>query len=105
MNLRGHLWAAAWLLLATAACFSRLMQYPTDLFVGPQDRGLNDVTRQVLAYRTLLRTEVHRSDQVPLWNPWAMGGAAWYGNPLGQRTLRRRAFRAHHADDPARRIH
>ena len=57
------------------------MQYPTDLFVGPQDRGLNDVTRQVLAYRTLLRTEVHRSDQVPLWNPWAMGGAAWYGNP------------------------
>jgi len=81
MSKREHLWAAFWLLLATAACLSRLVQYPADVFVGPQDHGLNDVTRQVIASRTILSTGVRLTKQLPLWNPWTMGGAPWFGNP------------------------
>jgi hypothetical protein len=78
---RDLMWAVLWLLLATGAVFSRLVQYPTDILVGPQDNGLNDVTRQVIAYRTLMPSSFHHSGHSALWNPWAMAGTPWFGNP------------------------
>lgn len=78
---RGVLWAGLWLLLATGAIFSRLVQCPADILVGPHDHGLNDVTRQVVAYRTLFPAGLNSTGQLPLWNPWAMGGVPWFGNP------------------------
>lgn len=78
---REHLWAAIVLLIATAICFSRLLQHPTDILVGPHNGGQNDVTTHVLSFRPLPVFGLRNVGELPLWNPWSMAGVPWLGNP------------------------
>ncbi|MDB5389299.1 MAG: hypothetical protein JWM11_4945, partial [Planctomycetaceae bacterium] len=83
MNLtkRQHLYAAVWLLVATAACLSRMVQFPGDLLVGPQAGGQNDLTCHVLAFRPFPALGLKLTQEIPMWNPWSMAGVPWIGNP------------------------
>jgi hypothetical protein len=78
---REILWAVLWLLLATAASFSRLVEHPADILAGRHNNGLNDVTTHVLSVRPLFPTSWEQTGQFPLWNPWAMAGVPAFGNP------------------------
>ncbi len=66
---------------ATAACFFPLVQHPTDLLVGPQRGGLNDVTDNIIATRNFPAESLLRDGALPFWNPYALGGEPWLGNP------------------------
>lgn len=78
---REHFRAAAWLLVACALCFTRLLQHPTDILVGPHSGGQNDVTTHVLSFRPLPAYGLRNTGELPLWNPWSMAGVPWVGNP------------------------
>ncbi len=76
-----HLAALVCLLLAAAFCFQDLLQHPDGLLVGPQDGGFNDVTRQILAFRSYPRDAGAAIDEQPAWNPGGLLGIPWWGNP------------------------
>lgn len=68
------------LALATAACFDSLVWNPTDLLVGPQRGGINDVTDQIVASRSFLGQRAAAGEQ-PFWNPYGLSGMPWLANP------------------------
>ena len=74
---------AAWLCLgiATLACFFPLAFHPRDLLVGPQRGGANDLTLVFLASRSFLADESAGIGQPPGWNPYALAGVPFLGNP------------------------
>lgn len=74
----------SWPLLLLAAVlwvFLPLTRHPGDLLVGPQDHGRNDVTNTILPFRGYQRVSLSRFGQLPLWNPYSLGGLPWLGNP------------------------
>src|SRR5262245_28277591 len=75
-------WSVAALLLACAlvACFWPLFKHPTDLLVGPQRGGINDVTDQIVASRNYLGQRTAVGEQ-PFWNPYGLSGMPWLANP------------------------
>lgn len=76
-----HLTALGCLMLAAAVCFHGLVRHPDGLLVGPQDRGFNDVTRQILAFRSYQREAREQFGSQPVWNPGGLAGIPWWGNP------------------------
>jgi hypothetical protein len=73
-------WATGGLSLVALLVFSPQTLHPTDLVVGRQHGGRNDLTAQFLAMRTFPREALGRGDS-PLWNPWILMGQPWIGNP------------------------
>jgi hypothetical protein len=72
---------AAWgLVIVAAAVFWPMVRHPTDVLVGPQNDGRNDLTAQFLGIRTFPREAIEHGDW-PLWNPWMLAGQPWIGNP------------------------
>lgn len=78
---REHVLAAVCLLAVVLACFSRLVQHPSDILVGPHNGGQNDLTTHVLSFRPLPAFSLRNTGELPLWNPWSMAGVPWLGNP------------------------
>lgn len=78
---RDSLLAAVILCGMTSVCFSRLIEHPTDILVGPHNNGENDATRHVLAFRPLPLWTIQRFGEWPMWNPWSMAGVPHLGNP------------------------
>lgn len=80
-NCRGR-WLGCVLLIAAALVgFHRLTWHPSDLLVGPQRGGGNDVTLYFLAARDLPARLASAFRQPPWWNPHVLGGTPWLGNP------------------------
>ena len=76
-----HRSRVAWaLVVVAAAVFWPLVQHPSDLLVGRQNGGRNDLTANFLATRMFPRSAVE-SGGLPLWNPWMLLGQPWIGNP------------------------
>jgi hypothetical protein len=69
------------LLLATLVGFGRLTMHPSDLLVGVQRSGRNDLTDAFVAYRQLAHATSQHSGQRAAWNPFSMWGRPWVGNP------------------------
>lgn len=67
-------------LLVVAAGFHELCRHPGDLLVGFQRRGYNDVTDSILAQRSVPALPGVAGD-LPGWNPYALIGVTWIGNP------------------------
>ena len=65
---------------ASVAAFPLVIE-PDGVLVGPQFDGRNDLTAQFLAFRSLPRQTLERDGQIPLWNPYLLGGTPWLGNP------------------------
>lgn len=76
-----HFAAALLLTIAAGLCFSRWARHPTDVLVGPQRGGLNDVTSQILAFRGSQAKILSEGSQGMLWNPSSLAGMPWLGNP------------------------
>lgn len=76
-----RVWAAAALAVMTLVCFWRLTLHPTDLLVGPQRNGQNDVTSQFLEFRAYAGRGLREDTSSLLWNSHAMAGAPWLGSP------------------------
>jgi len=73
-------WAALALLIVALAAFWPLVWHPTDLLVGPQHGGRNDLTSQFLGMRMFAREAVG-DGHWPLWHPWILLGQPYVGNP------------------------
>lgn len=78
-------WRSEWLplVLLTAVglfVFTPLVRHPSDLLVGVQHQGHNDLTSQFVAFQSFPRSAVHQGE-IPWWNPSLLGGAPWFGNP------------------------
>ena len=67
-------------LLVVAAGFHELWRHPGDLLVGYQRRGYNDVTDSILAQRSVPSLPAV-AGELPGWNPYALIGVTWVGNP------------------------
>ncbi|MEX1233289.1 MAG: YfhO family protein [Planctomycetaceae bacterium] len=76
-----HLTALVCLMLTAAVCFQDLVRHPYGLLVGPQDQGFNDVTRQILAFRSYQCDAQQQFGSQPIWNPGGLSGIPWWGNP------------------------
>lgn len=70
----------AGLVCAAAVVFAPQFQFPSDLLVGRQHGGRNDITAQFLAMRAFPRAALLHGEW-PLWNPWMLLGQPWLGNP------------------------
>jgi hypothetical protein len=73
-------WLALGLVALVLIVFWPLVQHPTDLLVGPQNAGRNDLTSSFLAMRMFARSAV-ADGQRPVWYPWILLGQPWIGNP------------------------
>ena len=69
------------LLAATLAVHHRLVLHPTDLLVGTQHQGRNDLTSAFLTFQSFPRTLSERTGEWPWWNPSTLGGTPFFGNP------------------------
>ncbi len=67
-------------LVLVAAGFHELLRHPADLLVGFQRRGYNDVTDSILAQRSVPALP-GIAGEIPGWNPYALIGVNWVGNP------------------------
>lgn len=67
-------------LILVLAGFWDLWLHPTDLLVGFQRRGYNDVTDSIIAQRAFL-TDSDESFQISEWNRFSLIGATYIGNP------------------------
>lgn len=73
--------AALCLGLLTLALFAPLTRHPTDLLVGVQRDGRNDVTAHSLAARDFLRQTLIAKGETPAWMDTGLLGSPWLGNP------------------------
>ena len=80
-NRREHLAAGGLLALAALVLFSQLTQHPSDLLVGVQRDGRNDVTSHTLAARSVIKNEFAKSGDIALWHGRGLLGSPWLGNP------------------------
>lgn len=78
---RGHILAGLGLGVFTLLVGFPLVLEPMGLLVGPQSDGRNDLTAAFLAFRDFPRQVLSQEGQVPLWNPYFLGGTPWMGNP------------------------
>ncbi|MCU0872223.1 MAG: YfhO family protein [Pirellulaceae bacterium] len=76
-----HIAAGLVLTVATLVIFWRLSLHPGDLLVGPQEGGRNDLTAQVLAFRSYQSQSLEHDGSLPVWNPYSLAGMPWLGNP------------------------
>lgn len=72
--------ACAVLSIMTLFALAPLARHPADLLVGAHHDGVNDVSTAFLALRGYLGIAA-RSHQAPFWNPYALSGTAFLGNP------------------------
>lgn len=68
------------LLVVTLCALAPLTRHPADLLVGAHHGGINDISTAFLALRGYLGIAVN-SHQPPFWNPYALSGTAFLGNP------------------------
>jgi hypothetical protein len=66
--------------LVVVAGFHKLARHPADILVGPQRGGYNDLTDSILAQRTY-PFGAAVSGGWPTWNPFALAGVPYVGNP------------------------
>lgn len=66
--------------LVVLAGFHKLARHPADILVGPQRGGYNDLTDSILAQRTF-PFGAGVSGGWPTWNPFALAGVPYVGNP------------------------
>jgi len=78
---RSHVLPALLIVFAALVIFAPLALHPTDLLVGTQHRGTNDLTSAFLAFHSFPRIVAARTGEWPWWNPWFLGGAPCFGNP------------------------
>lgn len=78
---RQHAVAAVLIGLAAMMFFARLSLHPTDLLVGVQRDGRNDVTAHNLAARDLVRQHLVKEGTVLTWLDSGLLGSPWLGNP------------------------
>ncbi len=76
-----HLAASVVLSVAALACMHRLVADPTGVLVGPQNGGRNDLTANMLPWRSFLNVGWQQAGHPPTWNPYGLGGIPWLGNP------------------------
>lgn len=76
-----HLAALVVLSIAALGCMHRLVADPTGVLVGPQSDGRNDLTSNMLPWRSFLNVGWQQAGHPPLWNPYGLGGIPWLGNP------------------------
>ncbi len=75
-----HLFAATIIAVSLLCCFHKLVLHPTDVLVGPQSGGENDLTNYYIPSRTFLRESLTQDNQINHWNPWLSYGTAYIGN-------------------------
>lgn len=73
----------AWLVILAAALVvhHRLVLHPTDILVGVQHQGRNDLTSAFFAFQSYPGLLAARSGEWPWWNPTMLGGTPFFGNP------------------------
>lgn len=82
MRTAGSCFLAASLLIgASLVVFRQLAVHPTDLLVGPQRGGLNDMTDSILPARHYPARSLTEAGTTPFWNPYALSGMPWLANP------------------------
>jgi hypothetical protein len=80
-RIRENCVAAVVLAIVALACFHRLTAHPTDVVVGPQRGGWNDLTAYFIPIHDFPRQSWNEHRQLPLWNPLRNGGSPHLGNP------------------------
>lgn len=78
---RANLLAMALLAATVLICFYPLVLHPTDVIVGPQSAGENDLTNYYIPSRTFFRNSILQDGRFNFWNPWLSLGTAYVGNP------------------------
>lgn len=79
--LRNQLLALLTLAASTCVVFGPLCIHPTDILVGVQRGGRNDLTAAFLANRDFSSRTGWLSPGTAAWNPYSMFGRPWLGNP------------------------
>ncbi len=68
------------LLASAAACFWPLFRHPTDLLVGTQRSGANDLIFWYLPRQEYPLLTLTQFGQLPFWCPWLGGGTPFWGS-------------------------
>ncbi|MEX1233294.1 MAG: YfhO family protein [Planctomycetaceae bacterium] len=76
-----HLLAAIVLALVTLVMFWPLTIHPTEVLVGPQREGLNDLTAYYIPSRQYAVEMQQKFGEFPAWNPHVSLGVGYVGNP------------------------
>ena len=76
-----HFWAFLVITIAVLASVHRLVAEPTGVLVGPQNGGRNDLTANMLPWRSFLSIGWEQAGHPPMWNPYGLSGIPWLGNP------------------------
>lgn len=75
-----HFLAGLLIAAAILSCFHKLVIHPSDVLVGPQSGGENDLVNYYIPSRTFLRDSIIKDGTIQFWNPYLAFGTAYIGN-------------------------
>ncbi|MFN0195617.1 MAG: YfhO family protein [Planctomycetaceae bacterium] len=73
--------AAIALAIIAQIIFWPLATHPTEMLVGPQRKGLNDLNAYYIYSRQFPLEMMQRFGEFPFWNPYSSFGKSYVGNP------------------------